>query len=420
MFALVDCNNFYASCERLFRPDLQGVPIVVLSNNDGCIIARSAEAKALGIKMGVPFHQCRTQLEARGVRWFSSNYALYGDMSARVMTLLEDKAPRIEVYSIDEAFLDVSELAQHFDLFAYGTEVRNTVWQCTGLLVGVGIAPTKTLAKLANHMAKCSRSGVVVLDSTQQIAAQLACINVGEVWGVGRKLAAHLQAEGIYTAADLSRVDPIWAKRRFSVVLEKTVRELNGLPCLELQQDILPRQQIISSRSFGRRVTDLSELQAAISHHVMRAGEKLRQDGLLAGGIQVSARTGRYNAHEQRYAGRLCQLFPYPTDNSLEMAAIANELVSRIYRSGVRYAKAGVMLLELTSPTMQQPDLFYKAAQHNNDQLMPVLDQLNRRFPGGLTLGRTVGHQHTSGWRMNREYLSPAYTTRWSDLPVVR
>lgn len=423
MFALVDCNNFYASCERLFRPDLIGVPILVLSNNDGCIIARSAEAKALGIKMGAPFHQCRADLELAGVRWFSSNYALYGDLSSRVMTVLEGKSPRLEVYSIDEAFLDFTGFERHFDLMAYGQDVRESVYRWTGIRVGVGIAPTKTLAKLANHLAKRSESGVAVLDSPERIQEALDKLEVSDVWGIGRKLSEKLRVEGIYTALQLSQADTAWLKKRFSVVLEKTARELRGLSCLSLEEDIPARQQIISSRSFGQRVTDLRELQAAISHHVARAGEKLRQDGLNAGGLQVFIRTGRFNPNEAQYSGSVNHRFVEPTSDSLEIARTANRLLMHIWKPDYRYAKAGVMLVDLDHHKIHQGDLFNDSSRAGKPQLMTTLDQLNQRFPGGVFLGRSAvckDDKSIEAWRISRNYLSPAYTTNWNELPVVR
>lgn len=421
MFALVDCNNFYASCERLFRPDLNNVPIVVLSNNDGCIIARSAEAKALGIKMGTPFHQCRADLELAGVRWFSSNYALYGDISSRVMTALESKAPRLEVYSIDEAFLDFTGFERNFDLLKYGQEVRESVYRWTGIRVGVGIAPTKTLAKLANNLAKRSGAGVVVLNSQAQIGEALDRVEVSDVWGVGQKLSEKLRAEGIYTALQLSQADLGWLKNRFSVVLEKTARELSGLSCLSLEEGVAARQQIVSSRSFGQRVTDMSGLQASVSHHVCRAGEKLRQDKLKAGGIQVFIRTGQFNPCEPRYSGSISYRFIEPTADTRELSAVANQLLKRVWRSGFRYAKAGVMLVDLQRYSVCQKDLFLDTSNEQGLKVMATVDAINSRFPSGIMLARNIAtHGQNDGWRMNRSYLSPAYTTSWAELPVAK
>lgn len=264
MFLLADANNFYASCERLFRPDLQGVPIVVLSNNDGCIVARSAEAKAIGIKMGDPFHQCRPYLVKHGVRWFSSNYALYGDISARVMTALESMASQMEVYSIDEAFLDCTGMQPNINLREYAHAVQDRVYRWTGIRTGVGIAPTKTLAKVANHLAKTSGAGIAVLDDRQAIADALSNLDVSEVWGIGRKLSERLKAAGIVTALQLSEANPTWLKNRFSVLVEKTGRELAGLSCLALEDAAPARQQIVCSRAFGQRITDLRGPSRAI------------------------------------------------------------------------------------------------------------------------------------------------------------
>lgn len=293
--ALVDVNNFYASCERLFRPDLKGRPIVVLSNNDGCVVSRSPEAKALGIKMGVPYFQIRQFFEAMGGVWFSSNYALYGDMSNRVMTVLEGMAPAAEVYSIDEAFIELSE-SWAGDLLEYGRQVRARVQQWTGLTVGVGIAPTKTLAKLANYAAKKwpATGGVVDLRDEGRRARLMAITPIEEIWGIGRRLTARLEAQGIKMVADLVAADPKALQRRYGVVVERTVQELRGIPCAELEQEVQAKQQIICSRSFGERITQIGPMHQALAGYMERAAEKLRGEGMCCRHVTLFIRTSPF------------------------------------------------------------------------------------------------------------------------------
>ncbi len=300
--ALVDVNNFYASCERLFRPDLKGRPIVVLSNNDGCVVARSAEAKALGIKMGVPYFQVRQFFEAMGGVRFSSNYALYSDMSQRVMSILEGMAPAVEVYSIDEAFIELSERWAG-DLVEYGRQVRERVLQWTGLTVGVGIGPTKTLAKLANNAAKKwpATGGVVDLRDEWRRTRLMAITPIEEVWGIGRRLAAKLEAQGIKTVAELVAADPKALRRRYGVVVERTVQELRGIPCAELEQEAQAKQQIICSRSFGERITEFGPMREALAGYMERAAEKLRAEGQHCRHVTLFIRSSPFSERETYY-----------------------------------------------------------------------------------------------------------------------
>ncbi len=417
-FALVDCNNFYASCERLFRPDLIGRPIVVLSNNDGCIVARSAEAKALGIKMGVPVHQIKDDIRRYGVQVFSSNYALYGDLSARVMQTLESMAPAVEVYSIDEAFVDLTGVASAVDLKEFGLQVRETIQRHIGITVCVGIAPTKTLAKLANHAAKKYQAtgGVVDLSDTCRQRRLLALVPVGDVWGVGRRLSAQLQAMGVVTALDLAQQSPADIRRRFSVVLERTVRELCGESCIELE-DVPPvKQQIVCSRSFGERVTELPAMREAISSHVVRAAEKLRRERSHCQQVGVFVRTGMFNPSDPIYSNSAGGKLECPTSDTRVLLAKAQGLLDAVWRDGYRYAKAGVVLSDFYDRAVVQPDLFIApAVSAASDPLMQVLDVINRRGGRVFFAAQGVG----GGWSMKREHLSPAYTTRWEDLPGV-
>lgn len=415
-FALVDCNNFYASCEKLFRPDLKHTPVVVLSNNDGCVVARSREVKALGLKMGAPVFQVRDLIEQHNIACFSSNYALYADMSNRVMTVLEQEAPQVEIYSIDEAFLDLTGIDAVDDV---ARQIKAKVDRYTGITVGVGIAPTKTLAKLANHAAKAypATGGVVDLTDRERQRRLMALVEIGEVWGVGRRLTKHLQARGLHTALDLADADPKMIRREFSVVLERTVRELNGISCLELESMAPTKQQIVCSRSFGERITQKSELKEALAKYVARAAEKLRQEACLAQVLQVFIRTGVFNPNERHYSNSASVKLSAPCDDTRAFLAAMEPLFESIYRPGFRYAKAGVMLTDFYQPNTYQTDLFHpEEDRERSKNLMDVLDKINRQGRGHLFF---AAQGVTPQWSMKREFLSPAYTTNWNSLPKV-
>ena len=419
VFALVDCNNFYASCEKLFRPDLKHTPVVVLSNNDGCIVARSKEAKALGIKMGVPLFQIQDEIKQHGIVCFSSNYALYADLSNRVMTILEEEAPRLEVYSIDEAFMDLTGVNNVMDLLAFGQQVKAKVDQWTGITVGVGIAPTKTLAKLANHAAKkypATGSVVDVMDPDRQ-KRLLALVDVSDVWGVGRRTTAKLKTRGIHTALDLANADPKSIRSEFSVVLERTIRELNGVSCLDLELVRPTKQQIICSRSFGHKVTDKRELREAIAKYTTRAAEKLRGEKRFCRMVSVFVRTSPFIPNEPQYSKTLSAELPNPTDDTRDLLEVADVLFRRIYRSGYRYAKGGVMLADFYEHGAFQQDLFQADnTKINSKALMSVVDKINH---SGLGKVFFASQGVSPQWSMKREHLSPAYTTRWDELPKV-
>ncbi len=417
VFALVDCNNFYTACERRFRPDLAGVPIVVLSNNDGCIISRSAEAKAMGIKMGVPFYQIEPYLTQQGVAVFSSNYALYADMSARVMSILEQESPRVEIYSIDEAFLDLSGMESVATLADFGRHIRTTVQQWTGITVCVGIAPSKTLSKLANHAAKRypATGGVVDLTSPERQRRLLQLVPVDEVWGVGRRLSKRLYKDGIKTALDLACCHPKTIRQQYSVVLERTVRELNGESCLSLEDVTPTKQQIICSRSFGERITCFQSMREAVCEYTVRAAEKLREEGQTAKRINLFMRTNRHNPAEPQYMPSLGAELPLPTDDTRDLVAAAIRLLRSSWKDGYRYMKAGIMLTDFYEPGVYQPGLFDDAhTRPNAKALMSVLDKINHSGKGQIFL---AGQGVQKEWRMTRQNLSPAYTTRWRDLP---
>ena len=414
VFALIDCNSFYASCERVFRPDLQRVPIVVLSNNDGCVIARSADAKPF-VKMGALFHEIRGDLKRQGVVAFSSNYALYGDMSERVMSIIESRVPALEVYSIDEAFADLTGIPESLENLS--RTLQTEIKQKTGIPVGIGIAGTKTLAKLANHAAKRwqrQTGGVVDLRDPVRRDKLLKVMPVEEVWGIGKRMQIHLNALGIKTAWDLANCDAWELRKRFNVIIEKTARELCGTACLELEDAAPAKQEICCSRSFGKRLKTIEPIQEAVTAYATRAAEKLRQQGSVCRRIRVSLRTGMFNPTEAKYAnGLLCQL-PYPTDDTRLITAAAREGISRLYRDGFNYAKAQLLLRDICRRDEYTPDLFTPEQPVKTERLMSALDAINNRWGRGtLQPGRLT---KTAEWGMRRELLSPSYTTRWAEL----
>lgn len=420
VFALVDCNNFYASCEKLFRPDLKDTPVVVLSNNDGCVVARSREAKLLGIKMGVPVFQIKAEMQGHGILAFSSNYALYADLSSRVMRTLEEMAPRVEVYSIDEAFLDLTGIESAISLVEFGQQVRERIGHWIGITVCVGIAPTKTLAKLANHAAKKypATQGVVDLTNPDRQRRLLALVPVDDVWGVGRRLSKRLNALGITTALDLANASPRAIRDQFSVVLERTVRELNGESCIELEEIPPIKKQIVCSRSFGVKVTHFELLREAVCEYATRATEKLRKEQQQAKVLTVFIRTSPFKDNEPQYSNSASGELLIPSCDTRDFIELANHLLKRIWKDGFRYAKAGVMLSDFYDPGMFQPGLFDDVStRSNSQQLMSVLDTINQSGAGKVFF---AGQGTKKDWSMKREHLSPAYTTRWDQLPRVK
>lgn len=421
-FALVDCNNFYASCEKLFRPDLASRPVVVLSNNDGCVIARSKEAKLLGIKMGVPLFQIRDLIEKHHIQTFSSNYALYADMSARVMQTLEQMAPAVEVYSIDEAFLDLTGIETSSNLTEFGMKIRQRIQQWIGLTVCVGIAPSKTLAKLANHAAKAwsKTGGVVDLTSVARQRKLLELIPVSEVWGIGNKLSKRLETMGIYNALQLADANPKLIRQQFSVVVERTVKELNGESCLTLEEVPATKKEIVSSRAFGQRVTCKDQMHQAISEYVHRACSKLRNEKCHAKQVTVFIRTSPFSDHNRDpfYANSKTAELTYPSDDTRDFLHVTGELLDSIWKEGYRYAKAGVMLNDFYDQGIRQHDLFAQTDSiKGNSELMSVLDKINQQHPNSVYFASKGTVQ---GWGMKREKLSPAYTTNWRHLPRAR
>lgn len=418
--ALVDCNNFYVSCERLFQPKLEGKPVVVLSNNDGCVVSRSQEVKALGVKMGAPWFQLKDIARRHGIVAFSSNYTLYADLSNRVMSLLSRFSPDQEIYSIDESFLDLSGIPVcHRD---YGQQIRETIKRCAGIPVCVGIAPSKTLAKLANHVAKkhpiyggvCDFNGM----AARELDALLAGIEAGEVWGVGRRITARLQAMGIHSVLDLKRAPAKRIRAEFGVVTERTVAELNGECCLELEEVTPPRQQIICSRSFGASVSNLPDLEQAVAAYVGRAAEKLRSQHSIAGGIQVYIRTNPHKERTPQYQQAILMPLPAPTDDTRLLCRAALAVLRQIYRTGYAYQKAGVMLTGIIPAAARPRTLFDDIdAQQRSAALMLTLDRINRRMGSGTV--QFLGEGLKKQWAMKRGNLSQRCTTEWAELLTV-
>lgn len=420
MFALVDVNSFYASCETVFRPDLRGKPLVVLSNNDGCVIARSAEAKKLQVPMGSPYFKLKDEFRKYGVHIFSSNYALYADMSNRVMTTLEGMAPAVEIYSIDEAFMNLEGMSRIEPLEEFGRRVRARIKQETHLTVGVGIAPTKTLAKLANHAAKkwSKTGGVLDLSNIERQKKLMALVPVEDVWGVGRRISKKLNAMGVITAKDLSEQSTYIIRKHFNVVLERTVRELRGEPCLELEEFAPTKQQIVCSRSFSSRITEYIYMRQAVCSFAERAAEKLRKERQFCKQIAVFVRTSPHAEGEVFYGNQASRKLLTPSNDTRDIIRVAMDALDDIWVDGHRYMKAGVMLGDFFSQGVSQLNLFDEyRPQPNSEALMRVIDGLNQSGKANLFF---AGQGIERSWAMKREMLSPAYTTRFADLPVVK
>ena len=416
MFALVDCNSFYASCEQVFRPDLRNKPVVVLSNNDGFVVARSKEAKALGIGDLQPFFKIESLLRKNDVTIFSSNYPLYGDLSSRVMVTLKTFSPLIEVYSIDEMFLSLRGIpAAARD---YGQDIRQRIWNDVRIPVSVGIAPTKTLAKLANRMAKKipKTRGVCALDEPHKWAWVLRRVAVTDVWGVASRTAARLAHLNIHTAWDLATAHPKIVRRRSNVCLERTIEELNGHPCFELEGLPPDKKQIYCTRSFGKKARTRQPVLEAISVYAARAAEKLRAQQGLALDMHVFAHTSPFkpNFHSISDVVKL----PYPTDDTRIITALARETIMRLYSPGHAFLKAGVGLTRIVSRRHHQFDLLHPGQPERSDRLMAVIDRVNRLEGKGTLFLAAQGV--SKPWYMRQAYTSPQYTTKWSELPLVR
>ncbi|MFZ3075978.1 MAG: Y-family DNA polymerase [Psychrobacter glacincola] len=431
MYALIDCNSFYASCEKLFRPDLKDKPVVVLSNNDGCVVARSPEAKLLGIKMGVPYFQVKDFCIKNNITVFSSNYALYADMSQRVMTTLETLCPTVEVYSIDEAFLYLADYPVAMnDLNAYGNKLKAILEMHTGIPVGVGIGSTKTMAKLANHAAKTypATKGVCVLDNIRWIRRIMQITDIGELWGVGRRYKLRLNEMDIHTVYQLAICEPGRIRQHFGVVLERTCLELNGQSCLGIE-NIEPKKQIISSRSFSQRITDQQALSESICAHVAKAASKLRKQNSVCAYITVFAKSSPHHQKDPYVSISGDYQFITPTADTRVMVTAARQVLRVIYKEDVRYAKAGVMLLGICQHDEVQLDLFAEGRvavkdKKKSTEVTAIMDALNKKYGQNSHQQSAVfiaseGIKDKQSWQMSRNMLSPCYTTNINQLPKV-
>ena len=415
MLALIDCNSFYASCEQVFRPDLRGKPVVVLSNNDGCIVARNKEVKALGIPGLQPYFKMAPLLKQHKVHVFSSNYELYADLSSRVMNVASSFSPDVEIYSIDELFLSLDGM--ECDLNQYAKKIRKTIWRHVRVPVSVGIAPTKTLSKIANHAAKkyLGLKGVCILDNPKKWKSILKKIPVSDVWGVGRRLTERLTEFGVITASDLAQQSPESIRRFFNINLERTVRELNGEACMPIEGETEPRKQIFSTRTFGHRIYDLSELQQSISTYATRACEKLRKQQSLVKTATVFIQTSRFD--ELKYLRSTIVHMPHATNDTALVVRELKKSVKDLFIKSLPYYKAGVGLIDLTDQDNQQMTLFDNQQPKKRSRLMEVVDQINAKNCGSIHLASNGINQD---WKMRRLKKSPSYTTKWSEIPTTK
>ncbi len=414
--ALVDCNSFYVSCERLFNPKIRKKPVVVLSNNDGCIISRSNEAKALGIKMGEPYFKGKDIIIKNNVQVFSSNYSLYGDISRRVMRTLKRFNSDIEIYSIDEAFLDLSNFTDG-EVEKVGKEIRATVLQWTGIPTSIGIAKTKTLSKVANHIAKKTQSGVTSLIGIENIDPILEKVEINDVWGVGKQLTKFYQKNGIYNAKQLKNKSNTWIKKSSNVLSSRTAMELRGIPCINLETTTSKRKSCVVSRSFGKRVEKFQELREAVANYCLNASEKIRSESLVAKAITVFVRTSPFQRNFGYYSNSKTLDFPIATNNSIETVKAAMSILDSIFRNGYRYQKAGVMLTGLSNEEGKK-NLFSTDKDEKINSLMRSIDNTNYRYGRSTLSLASAGVQKR--WNMRRQYSSKIDTADFYCLPTIR
>ena len=413
MIALADCNNFYVSCERVFDPGLRNRPVIVLSNNDGCAVARSNEAKTLGIPMGAPYHQIRKCCERNGVVVFSSNYELYGDMSRRVTSVLARFAPELEIYSIDESFLNLAGVDAPLLL---SHRIRKTVNRWTGIPISIGLGKTKTLAKLANRLAKKKKTGCFEVRAGQDDV--LSGIPIEDIWGVGRRLSIRLQRVGLSNALSFSQAPSSMIRSIGGVTLERTQRELAGVPCLEMEEVPQPRKNTCSSRSFGRPVETLAELEEAVANYAVKATRKIRSEGSLASALQVFINTNRFREDQEQYANSRTLAFDEPTDDPIRIVKNAKLLLGSIFRTGYAYKKAGVLLIGLTPKGAQQTLLFQEHGSTHRSEFVDALEEVAARYGESSAFLAAQGMRRS--WSMKRQSRTPRYTTCWDEIPVLK
>ncbi len=414
--ALVDCNSFYVSCERLFNPKIRKKPVVVLSNNDGCIVSRSNEAKALGIKMGEPYFKAKDIIIKNKVEVFSSNYSLYGDLSRRVMRTLKRFNSDIEIYSIDEAFLDLSNFPD-IEVEKIGKEIRETVLQWTGIPTSIGIAKTKTLSKVANHIAKKKQSGITSLIGIENLDPILEKVEINDVWGVGRQLTKFYQKHGIYNAKQLKNKSNTWIKKSSNVLSSRTAMELRGISCINLEKTTTKRKSCVVSRSFGRRIEKFQELKEAVANYCLNASEKIRSESLVAKAITVFVRTSPFQRNFGYYSNSKTIDFPIATNNSIETVKTAVAILENIFKNGYRYQKAGVMLTGLSNAS-DKTNLFTSKKDEKISSLMRSIDNTNHRYGRSTLSVASAGVQKK--WNMRKEYSSKIDTADFYSLPIIR
>ena len=412
--ALVDCNSFYVSCERLFNPKIQKKAVVVLSNNDGCVISRSREAKDLGIKMGEPYFKVKELVKKNKVEVYSSNYALYGDISRRVMKVLKTFSPKVEIYSIDEAFIDLSFIDEKV-VEDYGREIRSRVLKWTGIPTSVGIASTKTLSKVANHIAKKEKAGVIYLNTN--IDEKLKKFPIEDVWGVGKQLSKFYNKNNISNAYDLKNVSNTWVKKGTNVLGAKTAMELRGIPCIDLQIDQEKRKNCCVSRSFGRKVKDLNELEESVITHCLNAAEKIRADDQIAKTITVFIRTSPFDKNRRYYSNSKTIDLAIPTSNSIELIKNAVKALTDIYKYGYAYQKAGIILSGLKDANQNDQNLLTPLLENKSKKLMKAIDYTNTKYGRYAISIAQAGL--SKGWKMRREHSSKIDTASFDSLPKI-
>ncbi|MBP7679639.1 MAG: Y-family DNA polymerase [Saprospiraceae bacterium] len=418
MFALIDCNNFYASCERVFRPDLNGKPVVVLSNNDGCVIARSNEAKALGIPMGAPAFEYQKLFQQHNVQVFSANFALYGDMSNRVMTILSDYSPEMEIYSIDECFLKLKGFDKYFNLQNYGEEMRYKVTKWTGIPISIGIAPTKALSKLANQIAKKfpqETKGVYIIDTEEKRIKALKWLKIQDVWGIGRQHTKRLNAQNVFTAFDFTQLSDDWVRKNLTVVGLRLKHDLQGIPTLDLEE-IQSKKNIATTRSFETNYTEFEQLNERVSTFASSCAEKLRKQKSCCSSLMVFIHSNGHRKDLPQYSRNIVVKLPFPTNSSIELAAFATQALKRIFKPGFHYKKAGVIVQDFTPEEVTQTTLF-ESRNERHIPLMQAIDKMNLQF--GQQKIRLASQDQKRVWKMKQEKLSPRYTTKLSDIITI-
>jgi len=419
MYALVDCNNFYVSCERVFQPHLNGKPVVVLSNNDGCAIARSEEAKAIGIEMGAPIHQMTELIQEHRVKLFSSNYTLYGDMSSRVYSVLSQFSAHVENYSIDESFLYLGGMPYH-NLTRHAVLLKKKVKDWTGIPVSVGIAPTKTLAKLANRYAKKLHRevGVYALDSPEKTKEVLQWCAIGDVWGIGKQYKQKLQALGINTAYQFTQMPEEWVRTNMTVIGQRMYNDLRGIPSIKLEELAPPKKGMCTSRSFGKLITDKEEIKKAVATFAARCGYKLRRQGSCTGLIQVFLQTNRFRMQDKQFSKGLTMQIPSPTDSTNLLIVYAMQAVDILFEKGYNYHKAGVMIMDIVPRKQMQGAIWEEEDKAKNKKLMKALDEVNN-YIGDNTV-KFAAQGYSREWKLRTEYLSKCYTTRLKHVLLIK